>query len=73
MFALLFGFVKFGFGGLGFLFCLRCSDNAIAMACLTFFTTGPFLEPLCSFPVLYSCITFLILFIILWVSGTHPN
>jgi hypothetical protein len=31
------------------------------------------LEPLCSFPVLYSCITFLILFIILWVSGTHPN
>ena len=64
MFALLFGFVRFGCGGLGFLFCLRCSDNAIAMACLTFCTTGPFFEPLCSFPVLYSFITFLILFII---------
>ena len=39
MFALLFGFVRSG--GLGFLFVFRCSDNAIAIACLTLVTTGP--------------------------------
>ena len=67
MFALLFGSVKSG--GLGFLFVFRCSDNAIAIACLTLVTTGPCWELLCSLPFLYSRITFLILlFFIIGIS-----
>lgn len=34
------------------------SDKAIAIACLWLFTFGPFLDPLCNSPSLYSCITF---------------
>lgn len=37
---------------------MSASDNAIAIACFRFLTTGPFFEPLFNVPVLYSCMTF---------------
>ena len=37
----------------------RSSEKAIALALLIFLTLGPYLDPECNFPSLYSSITFL--------------
>lgn len=39
------------------LLALRCSERAIAIACLGLVTLGPFLEPLCNLPFLNSSMT----------------
>src|SRR5271156_4088316 len=46
---------------LGFLEAFRCSESAIAMACLGLVTLGPFLDPLWRSPFLNSSITTLTL------------
>jgi len=45
---------------------ILASDIAMAMACLRDVTIGPFLDPLCRVPVLYSCMTFVIFFAVLF-------
>lgn len=51
-----------------FLLALVCSLNAMAIACLRDFTTGPPL-PACNVPVLYSCITFSVLVFLVAISS----
>lgn len=48
---------------LDFLEAFRCSESAIAIACLGLVTLGPFLDPLCNSPFLNSSITTLTFFL----------